>query len=564
MACVVLASWACAQERSPFTDMRFEGERVFVVVDDVWHELASIEGVDTDDLVKCARQVDESQWRKRVAEDLVRVLRTCGQSPGATVDLTLIGEDGQRVTLADVAMTEENRRLVYHRWQLHEPFDADAAFASLVEVIRREHAYAMLKGLDLEGMAQQAAARSTTRLEAMLEAQKIICRLGDGHASLSDWREAVPKGDLPFVLWQVEGGVMAFIDDGHPRLVAEGFPFLVSMDGVAIERWMEAAQAYVPDGSTALKQRWSLFALTSVNLVRDELGLKLGETIDLELATPDGRTTNVTMRLGAQRLMPPYRPIADEALLEKSYEVRRLEGGIGYVRILRMVDDATAIRDAVLGMLDAPGLVIDVRSNGGGNRDPIRQLLPLVLKEQARVVNVAARRIQEGDAEPEEGWLARRYMRPTDWEGWTPAERAAVDDVMAAFVPEWSPPEGEFSAWQAMVVSRGDARFEGPVVVLMDSWCFSATDIFLGAFKGVEGVTLMGETSGGGSAYSGRFSVEGLGSVRLARMASFLPDGSLYDGNGIRPDVEMTYTVDDVLGRTDSMLDAAVELIRSR
>lgn len=41
-------------------------------------------------------------------------------------------------------------------------------------------------------------------------------------------------------------------------------------------------------------------------------------------------------------------------------------------------------------------------------------------------------------------------------------------------------------------------------------------------------------------------------------MASLLPDGSLYDRNGIQPDILKEATVDDWLGKSDLVLDQAV------
>ena len=209
-----------------------------------------------------------------------------------------------------------------------------------------------------------------------------------------------------------------------------------------------------------------------------------------------------------------------------------------------------------------------MRGNGGGRRDPILEVVPRLMEpdDPPRVVNVAAFRLEPGDdPEDPQGFLANRFLWPRDWDGWTDAERAAIDRFMTRFRPEWTPPDGDFSAWHFMVVSPGPPdrpRFGGPVVVLMDEACFSATDIFLGALKGMPRVTLVGAPSSGGSAKAVTHRI-GRASVRLASMASFQPNGKTYDGHGIQPDVAVLPEPNDLAGsgENDAQLDRALEIL---
>jgi len=103
-----------------------------------------------------------------------------------------------------------------------------------------------------------------------------------------------------------------------------------------------------------------------------------------------------------------------------------------------------------------------------------------------------------------------------------------------------------------------------PVIVLLDEKSFSATDIFVSAFKGYPGVTLMGSPSGGGSArqVGVRLPVSGL-SLRLASMASFQISGRLHDGHGTDPDVLVPPAPGYFLrGGEDNILRAALARLR--
>ena len=102
--------------------------------------------------------------------------------------------------------------------------------------------------------------------------------------------------------------------------------------------------------------------------------------------------------------------------------------------------------------------------------------------------------------------------------------------------------------------------YEKPLIILQDSGTFSAGDIFLGAFKGLDNTTLMGMPSGGGNGWRDSYWLPNtkLGIV-LCQSAKFRPTGEPYDGMGVPPDVEMEALPEDILGKSDTVLDAAVK-----
>jgi C-terminal processing protease CtpA/Prc len=103
------------------------------------------------------------------------------------------------------------------------------------------------------------------------------------------------------------------------------------------------------------------------------------------------------------------------------------------------------------------------------------------------------------------------------------------------------------------------------VVILMKRGNFSATDIFLGAFKGFKNITLMGRPSGGGSGCTQNYRLDHSEiRIYLSRMASFQPNGQLYDGNGIQPDILVEPAPTDFIGQSDTMLDEAIRAINEK
>ena len=79
----------------------------------------------------------------------------------------------------------------------------------------------------------------------------------------------------------------------------------------------------------------------------------------------------------------------------------------------------------------------------------------------------------------------------------------------------------------------------------------------------MQGVTLVGTPSGGGSGRTEGYGLAASGlRIRLSSMASFRPDGKLYDGNGIQPDIVVKPARGDWIGKGDAQLDKALELLK--
>jgi C-terminal processing protease CtpA/Prc len=260
-----------------------------------------------------------------------------------------------------------------------------------------------------------------------------------------------------------------------------------------------------------------------------------------------------------------------KSLEDVRLESRILEPNIGYLRLVMMPAEPEFLDDLIETMgrfAKTDGLIIDIRTNGGGRRAPLHVLLPFFMAENdlPRIVNLAKYRL--GTENIKEDFEAR-YLYPASSPHFSESEQGIIRRFSDTFQPEWTPPGEQFSEWHYFVISPSpDKRYyhyDKPVVILMDRWNFSACDIFLGAFKGLKNVTLMGQPSGGGS---GCYQVYWLRNskirIHLSSMASFQPNGKLYDGNGIEPDIIVESAPTDFIGKTDTTLGTAIKYINQK
>ena len=556
------------EKLSPFTKVSCVGDKALVTYSGKQYELVAIDGLTTRQIFEFCKRTYEGQWEKRFAEDLVEVMSGMGKAPGRTVNLDLRDiAAGKVVTVDKAPMTGENRRSVWGARQEIEQgsinenssqftkVDALQLVNAFEKALAERWAYYKANNANFESpiITLKKSAQKLNPNQLGIELQKIIALGIDGHAGIKGYH--LPGRYLPFLIAPSGNKYVAFKPDRSGFLL-EDFPIITGIDGQRLSVWIKLAKTLVSKGSPQYTQNHCLRLLRSIEYFRGQLGVDRSNMLEVELASRDNSKKKI-IKLPLSSRSPVY-----GVFPEKPSSL--IPGNIGYLRLRSM--DRNAV-DEILGWMpkfrDTNGLIVDVRNNGGGTRDALRILYSFLapLDSEPRVTNCAKYRLH-----PNLGLdhLAARFMYRETATQWTEPEQATIAIFKEKFKPRWNPPEKEFSQWHYLVLNRmnvlGVYYYDKPVVVLMNSKCFSATDIFLAGLKDTPNVILMGTPSGGGSA---RAVTARLGnfSARFASMASFQPDGRLFDGNGVQPDVHIDPIPEYYIGVRDNLFEAAVERI---
>jgi Peptidase family S41 len=542
---------------APYPAIRWTPE---VQIDGKWYALRSVDDLPVATIVEFAKEKYDSNWLKRFNEDLVQVLTEMGHPPGETIKLVLHDlETGQEKTLDKTPLTAEYREAIRNPIRRLKPEVLRNILDDFMVALNDRWSYRHANGADFDA----AIAKLYKEIDAGIalndfgiELQKIIALGIDGHAEVSGY--TLPSGGyLPFLVEPSGEGFVAFKPD-RTRFLADGFPYLTKIDGKPVADWCEAAAVLVPKGSPQYVRRHCLRLLRDLDYLRGLMKLPKNAAVEVEVAAQDGARKRLTLPVATQSPIYGVWPRGGSRLLE---------GNIGYLRLSSLDEDAVAeISTWMPKFRDTEGLVIDVRDNGGGIRDPMRLLYSFLTspEDPPRVFTVAAYRLHGAHRRDH---LGQRFMYRADAEEWTGHERHAIATFASIFSPEWELPPGQFSDWHYMVLSRLHSEtsyhYSQPVVVLMNAKCFSATDIFLAGLKGMNNVTLLGTPSGGGSAFAQSVT---LGAtpfrVRLGSMASFQTDGKLFEGYGVNPDMVVEPMPEYYIGGTDNVLEAAVRRIK--
>lgn len=358
--------------------------------------------------------------------------------------------------------------------------------------------------------------------------QGLLSRGLDGHARVREF-EPLP-GALP-ALFHVSAEDIVAVRPDRSDFLLPGFPFLKAIDGRPVAEWLAVVGTLVAGAGATWRRERTVGGLNLTQQWRRMLHLPETPEAILTLAGGAGeselRVELVSQKPGYGVWPPPG---------------SRWIGGVGYLRLPDMSPRAVQELQRWLPEFQAAsGLVIDLRGNSGGMREAFIPLLRALQPQGAapRVINVALSRQQDAESEKR---MAGRFLHPQGSPHWTPQEQAVIQDFSKTFQPRWTPPPGHFGEWHYMLAQPagpGESALGCPVVILTDGMCFSATDIFLSGVKGLPGVRLIGETSGGGSGSARVHALPSGVQFRLASMASFKPSGEVLEGNGIPVDVQV-------------------------
>jgi carboxyl-terminal processing protease len=227
---------------------------------------------------------------------------------------------------------------------------------------------------------------------------------------------------------------------------------------------------------------------------------------------PEGTDVTLTIQRGDQD--PFDVTITRATIVIPSVESKMLDNNIGYIKISVFGESTASDLHNQLGAIMAQnpkGLIIDLRDNTGGYLDA--------------AITIASEFIPSGVI------VYEQYGDETK----TPYE--AISGGLAT-----------------------DSNL--PIVVLVNGYSASASEILAGAIQDTGRGKLLGETTyGKGSVQTWTPLSDNEGAVRVTIARWLTPNGRTIDKEGLTPDVEVKMTAEDYTAGLDPQLDAAVQLL---
>jgi C-terminal processing protease CtpA/Prc len=195
----------------------------------------------------------------------------------------------------------------------------------------------------------------------------------------------------------------------------------------------------------------------------------------------------------------------------------RFPDGMGYILIDSWSGtdkDFEPLFTALKEFANAPGLVIDVRGNGGGS-EPIAQRFAGCFVDKPAL------------------YAKNQNVDPTAPGGFTTAKS------------------------RYLMPNEDGPKYRGKVAVLVGPVVMSSCEGFVLMMKQVPGCKIIGQTTQGSSGNPQPYDLGNGVVVFLPSWKALLPDGSCFEGKGIQPDISVE-AVQDKITITDPVVDSAI------
>ena len=299
--------------------------------------------------------------------------------------------------------------------------------------------------------------------------------------------------------------VITSVRPGSPGEQAGLRPGLVvqRLNGKTVEQW--ASEVWrIPQ----LHERNERKRVTSK--LQEQLYGSLDTAVDLVYLDAHGETREVAI----QRAQRDGRVVLGDEFLPfyVEFESRRLDEEIGYIRFNAFVPPIDQrFPEALESLRDTRSLIIDLRGNAGGVFPVRKGLAEQLVKERALF--------------------------------WSYKGRDSIQEVYLEPVPN---------------------AYSGPLVVLIDVMSASSAEEFSGALQAIGRAVVVGERSAGICVVADVMPLPNGAVLMYPTAQTRTADGTVLEGRGVIPDIEVALDRALLLQGRDSQLEAAIDYLKQK
>jgi carboxyl-terminal processing protease len=345
--------------------------------------------------------------------------------------------------------------------------------------------------------------RTEDRREFDLASMAFVAELHDGHSWFYDrWLDNTTGQPTGFLAYPLAGKwtvVQSQLEKIHLGDV------ITAIDDIPVDDYFNRTRKFV----SASSDRDAGVSFFDTPLIFPE---------KFVLTLADGRRVSVD-RQNDKKLPTPPQDTEGRWLVEKN---------VAYIKVPLFQGIQTQARalQYLKEFHDARAVILDVRGNPGGGE-------PLALQASL---------------------MARPYQT------WTESATEHGGSILRNYANAY--PEHVTVTYSDSVMNPRETAYPGRLILLTDRICSCACEDFVMPFKYSKRATLVGETTAGTFSLTRHVEYDNGMILNIAAVHHTFPDGSIFEGVGIAPDVPVDMTPDDWKAGRDPVLQKALELAK--
>lgn len=379
------------------------------------------------------------------------------------------------------------------------------------------------------------------------ELQKFCALLKDGHTNIY-----MPENKGIEVMTTMFGSYRMFVEniDGKAIIVRTNLSkkYELPVGSEIVEVNGKSTKDYLKEQVTPYISSSTDYVLEDISINNLLQGLK-GDQYQVKIKRPKGDiiTLNLTHETTEEKEVYPNFEEEQDLL-----EFKWLANQTAYIGLNSFSDPQidTLFKNILPELYKAKALVIDLRSNGGGNTSIGRYILEYLTNDKVIYGSKSTSRLHIPSFK---AWGAFRTPSDTINNEW--AKRSLLtfqDKGIHNF--DYAPYE----------INLGAKRIVVPTAVLIGHNTASAADDFLIYADNQKHFTKIGENTYGSTGQPFIFALPGGGSARICTKKDTYPDGREFVGYGIKPDIIVKPSLNDYLLKKDPVLDKAVSYLNTQ
>jgi carboxyl-terminal processing protease len=378
------------------------------------------------------------------------------------------------------------------------------AFEDIWETINEKYYAASFNGVDWRAVRERYRPlidRASSDEDFYVVLKRMVGELHDAHTRFSTPEERRERERFE----AVSAGVSIFEVEGKPVIVGvepdseaaragvEEGTLVLAIDGQPIADRLGEARTRVAGSSTDRAVQLRIYRLL--------IDGAPGSTLQLKVAKADGSALEVSL---VRRVVP------DNAVVTS----RRLPSGVGYIKLtLWKSPIRKQFKKALEQLQDAPGVIIDIRGNPGGEAEEVVKIASYFFNSHVSFGKFTAR-------------SGRAILFRT---------------------------------------SDDDQVYKGPVAILVNEGSGSGSELFAGVMQESRRAVVIGRRSCGCMLGISKFrKVKGGGELTVSEFGYISPLGNTFEGTGVTPDKAVELKISDLQHHRDASLDEAERVLRTK